>query len=427
MFRHSTLTLVAALLVTSSAFAAPEVTSPPAEAPPPSPPAKPPGPSPYVESNVISLAGREGFRWKSVVGDFEFNPFVLLQVYLQGRYVDNQWLALTDQDKVTNLGFGANVALLGVAGRAFDKVTYNLTLNAACAGQPCLLQQASVDVNASEALRVRVGKFKTPAHWATQVRVGQTMLPRLPASLTTRVVGPVALNALDPTIATGFDWGLMVTGLIAQRFEYQVGVFNGEGINVNTPTSTMSDDIRWLPGLLYAARVAYTPFGPMPLQEGGDRRPDALRMILGASASVNVEANGESTNDVRSGIELALATRRLYWANEAYLLRMSYVERQRGTPPVTFLGAYTQLGYLFMNRIEPVVRLEVFDRNGTSTPGFLLVPAAGLSYYLFGQNLKLQAMGQGLIRLGYENDFAAHHDDNGLPDLTFTFQVQAAL
>ncbi len=378
-----------------------------------------------AESNVVSLADREGFRWRTPAGDFQFNPFLLVQAFAQGKYVNNTWLSLADQDNVTELGFGVTNALLGMSGRGFGRVAFNLTLNPACFG-PCLLNQAWVDVNVLDELQLQVGKFKTPMHWAFQVRVGQAQLPRAPASLTARVNLPFGLNSVSPTLLTGFDLGAMAHGTFGKVFGYQLGVFSGEGIGTNAPTSTLSDDLK-LPGLLYAGRLTYAPFGPMPLQEGSRARLQDLRLQVALSGSYNVEANAESSNDLRAGAEVAVMKGGLYWAAEAYLLQMSFVERQRGTPGRLFWGAYSQAGYRFDFGLEPVVRFEAFDRNSATEPGVLLIPAVGLNYYFFDQNLKLQATYQGLARVGFKDDLSAHQDDNAMPDGLFMLQLQFVL
>ena len=415
---HKPIAMVVALLLTLGGRAwAEEVPDAGIENPPPSPVA--------VESNVVSLADREGFRWRTPAGDFLFNPFLLVQAYMQAKYVNNTWLNLADQDNVTELGFGVGNALLGITGRGFGRVAFNLTLNPACFGA-CLLNQAWVDITAMDSLHLQVGKFKTPMHWAFQVRIGQAQLPRLPASLTARVNLPFGLNAVSPTLLTGFDLGAMAHGSFGGVFGYQLGLFSGEGIGTNAPTSTLSDDLK-LPGLLYAGRLTFTPLGPMPLQEGRGARPKELRLLVAASTSYNIEANAESSNDLRAGVEVALVKGGLYWAAEAYLLHMSFVERQRGTPGRLFWGAYSQVGYRFESGFEPVVRIESFDRNSASNPGVLLIPAVGLNYYFFDQNLKLQATYQGLVRVGYKDDLAAHQDDNAMPDGQFVLQLQFVL
>lgn len=380
---------------------------------------------PAPESNVVSLAGREGFRWKTQRGDFEFNPYTLVQTYAQANYVNSRWLALTDQDDVKAVGFGIGNAILGIAGRGFERITFNLALNPACTGG-CLLNQAWMDLSVSESLRLRVGKFKVPAHWAVQVRLGQSLFPRLPTSLMARVNMPFGLNAVNPTIALGFDTGIMLHGIVARHLEYQLGVFNGEGIGVNAPSSTLSDN-RGLPGLLYAARIAYYPLGAMKPEESASSGGSPPQMLFALSSSYNVEANAESSDDFRAGAEAALRTHRLYVSAEGYLLRMMFTERQRGEIARTFLGGYGQVGVDVGRGLEPIARFEVFDRNSLSERGVLLVPAVGLNWYLAGQNLKLSAVYQALIRTRYRNELEAHQDDNAIYDHSGLLQVQFAL
>ena len=380
----------------------------------------------YVESNVVSMADRDGFKWSTRRGDFLFNPYILMQTRLQIKVVDDEGLNLADPDNVVDTGFGIPAALFGIAGKAFDRLSFNLTFNGACAGKPCLLNQAWLEGVVSDGFRIRAGKFKTPQHWASLVRIGQRITPDRPASLITRVNIPFDINAVNPVIATGFDIGLMVHGLINNKFQYQLGIFNGEGIGVNMPTSTLSDDYS-IPALLYAGRIALMPLGPMPLREGGPAGTADTRLLIGASASYNVESSSETSNDFRSGFEFALASGGLYWGTEAYLLHMNFVERQEDAPSYLFWGAYTQVGYLFKNKIEPVVRFELFDRNSIDTDGILLLPAGGLNYYLFGQNLKLQALYQYLARAGHENPLAANDDDNSMAEHSFMLQLQFVL
>lgn len=381
---------------------------------------------PPLESNVVSLAGREGFRWTTRGGDFLFNPYTLVQTYAQATYVSNQWLNLADQDNVRAMGFGTPYALIGVAGRGFDRVTFNVAVNAACTGG-CLLNQAWMDVEVSKALKIQVGKFKTPMHWAYQVRLGQAQFARLPSSLAAGVNLPFGLNAVTPSIGMGFDTGVMVHGILAEQVQYQFGVFNGEGINVNSPTSTMSDDHRWLPGLLYAGRVTYEPLGAMKPEEGAGQPGAPIRVHVGVSSSLNMEANAETSNDWRSGLELAIRKGPGYFAAEAYSLRMAFVERQRGESSRLFWGSYAQVGYTMGNGIEPVARVEVFDRNSTAERGVLLLPAVGVNWYIVGQNLKLQASYQTLVRKGYASDLASHQDDNAIADHTGIIQLQFSL
>ncbi len=119
----------------------------------------------YIESDVIPMAGKKGFSVQSRAGDFLLKPYTLVQTAAKFNYYDDEGLDLADQDKVFNSGFEIPYAILGVSGRAFDKITFNLTINAAKSGAS-LLQQAWFDVNLKDQLRFRVGKFKTPYNQA---------------------------------------------------------------------------------------------------------------------------------------------------------------------------------------------------------------------------------------------------------------------
>ncbi len=380
----------------------------------------------YVESNVISLVGREGFRWQDKQGNFLLNPYFLLQTRFQMWYVDDEGLNLADPDNVQQLGFGIPNAILGFAGKAFGVLSFNLALNGACAGKACLLNQIWLEGNVTDEFRIRVGKFKTPMHWTLQSRVGQKLAPFTPYSLTSAVNIPFDINAVNPSMLSGFDLGVMMHGNVADRFQYQVGVFNGEGIGVNVPTSTMNDD--WnIPALMYSARVAYTPFGSLPLQEGGSETDDDLHLLVALSTSYNVEANAETSNDLRAGAELVLSKGGWYWASEFYLMNMDFVERQRNAPSYLFLGGYTGLAYAFDIGLEPFGRFDMFDRNSTDDPGVLLMPGVGLNWYAYRDNLKLQAMYQYLAKAGHDTEFDANDDDNGMPEHVAMIQLQFAL
>lgn len=378
----------------------------------------------YVESNVVSAVGREGFSWQDRQGQFLFHPYVLVQTRLQFLRVDDEGLELSDRDNFVDLGFGLPNAILGVAGKAFEKLSFNFALNGPCAGKGCLMNEAWLEGNLSDAVRLRMGKFKVPMNWHVQTRLAGRLAPSSPNSLSARVNIPFDINAVNPVIASGFDLGLMMHGLVRDRLQYQVGVFNGEGVGVNTPTSTLSDD-SGLPALLYAGRIAWVPFGPLPLEEraGG---PGATKLLVGASVSYNAEANAESSSDLRAGLELVLSAPGWYWATEAYLLHMDYMERMKNSPNYLFWGANTILARSLGPNLEPFVRLDAYDRNSVEKRGLLLMPAVGLKWYLFEQNLNLQAMYEYLTKIGHEDELSANDDDNSMAEHSLMAMLQFA-
>jgi len=390
------------------------------------PPSAPvPEPDRFVESNVISLVGRDGFRWQDRAGLFLLNPYVLVQTRGQLQYFDDAGLELSDPDTLANVGFAVPNAVLGVAGKAFGRLSFNLALNGPCGGG-CLLNEAWLEGNFSDAARVRAGKLKTPMSWHVQSRLGARLAPVGPTSLLTRVNLPFDINAQNPTLGTTFDVGVMLHGSLAGGLSYQVGLWNGEGSQVNGATSTLADDSK-LPALMGAGRLAWQPLGALSPEEGGAGAGGPPRLHVAVSASYNVEGNGESSNDLRAGAECVLTGRGWTWTSEGYLLHMRFTERMRGTPSVSFLGGYTTLARYFGSHLEPFVRFDLFDRNSTRVAGVLMLPGVGLNHYAFGPNLKLQVFYQYAVTVGHGSEAPALDDVADLGQHLAILQLQFAI
>ena len=374
-------------------------------------------------NGVVSLAGREGFSIETKKGDFVFKPYLLVQASAHYNWYDDEGLdPAYNQDNVANSGFAIPYAVLGFTGKAFDKVTFNLSLNAAASGG-ALLQQAWFDVAFKPQLALRVGKFKTPFSHAYLTTLGESLLPQMPLSLTTSVIMPYSLNAVMPGIGTGFDLGVELHGLVRDKFGYEVGIFNGTGASVNTAGKTLSDD--WhIPSLLYAGRLTYMPWGVMPSTQGNPNRLNENKLLVGVSASLNVESEYESTNDTRVGLEVAWLHRKLYLAGELYWMNVGFTERQKIDETYNFLGGYIQGGYFVAPRLQLAARYDFFNRNGMDTNGFLNMPAVGLNYFFKGCNLKLQAMYQFVGRSGHDDQLDRDNDNLGLATHSGTVLLQ---
>ena len=377
----------------------------------------------YVESDVVPLAGKEGFSFSTRAGDFLFKPYSLIQVAGKFNYYDDENLNLAEVDRVANSGFAIPNAILGFSGKAFGLITFNFALNAAQSGG-ALLQQAWFDVNMSDAFRFRAGKFKTPFQNGYLATLGQTMFPVLPSSVTTPVRTNLSLDAVQPSIYTGFDLGIQLHGVLKNRFGYQVGVFNGTGIGVNSATKGTSDDHRGLPSLLYAARLSYMPKGQMPAHQGdpGDLHND--KMLIALSGNVNVEGNSESSNDFRAGVEFAWLKNRWFLSADAYLLNMQWTSRMQRAGSFTSWGAYAQAGYFATDKLQLAARYDFFDRNGTELAGFLNMPAVGFNYFFARTNLKLQMMYQYIGKWGHETQLERDNDDMGMAYHSATVLLQ---
>lgn len=376
-----------------------------------------------TENGIVSLAGREGFTIASKKGDFVFKPYLLVQTSANFNWYDDEGLDKAyNQDNVDNSGFAIPYAVLGFTGKAFGKVSFNLSLNAAATGA-ALLQQAWFDVELKKQFSIRVGKFKTPFSHAYLTTLGETLMPSLPLSLTAPVILPYSLNAVTPNIGTGFDLGVEVHGLLADKFGYEVGLFNGTGISVNTAGKTFSDD--WhIPSLLYAGRFTYMPKGVMPSTQGNPNRLNEDKLMLGVSTSLNVESENESTNDYRAGLEFAMLKRKLYLGAEMYYMHVGFTKRQKIDQGYHYLGGYVQGGYFVTSRLQATARYDFFNRNGMDTNGFMNMPAVGVNYFFKGCNLKLQAMYQFVGRWGYDTQLDRDNDDLGIATHNATVMLQ---
>lgn len=376
-----------------------------------------------TENGIVSLAGREGFTIASKKGDFVFKPYLLVQTSANFNWYDDEGLDKAyNQDNVANSGFAIPYAVLGFTGKAFGKVSFNLSLNAAATGA-ALLQQAWFDVELKKQFSIRVGKFKTPFSHAYLTTLGETLMPSLPLSLTAPVILPYSLNAVTPNIGTGFDLGVEVHGLLADKFGYEVGLFNGTGISVNTAGKTFSDD--WhIPSLLYAGRFTYMPKGVMPSTQGNPNRLNEDKLMLGVSTSLNVESENESTNDYRAGLEFAMLKRKLYLGAEMYYMHVGFTKRQKIDQGYHYLGGYVQGGYFVTSRLQATARYDFFNRNGMDTNGFMNMPAVGVNYFFKGCNLKLQAMYQFVGRLGHDTQLDRDNDDLGIATHNATVMLQ---
>lgn len=376
-----------------------------------------------TENGVVSLAGREGFTITSKKGDFVFKPYLLVQTSANLNWYDDEGLDKAyNQDNFANSGFSVPYAVLGFTGKAFGKVSFNLSINAAASGG-ALLQQAWFDIQFKKEIALRVGKFKTPFSHAYLTTLGETLLPQLPVSLTSSVIMPYSLNAVTPNIGTGFDLGVELHGLVGDKLGYEIGLFNGTGISVNTASKTISDD--WhIPSLLYAGRLTYMPKGVMPATQGNPNRLNEDKILFGLSGSINVESENESTNDTRVGLEFAMLKNKLYLAAEVYYMNVGFTKRQKINEHYNYLGGYVQGGYFVAPRVQLAARYDVFNRNGTDDDGFLNMPAVGMNYFFKGCNLKLQAMYQYVARWGHDTQLDRDNDNLGLATHSATVLLQ---
>ena len=378
-----------------------------------------------MDNGVIPIADDRGFTLQSNDGNFVFKPYLFIQSTLSYRYYDDEGLDKAyNQDNVANSGFAIPYAIIGFTGKAFGKIDYNVCVKAAASGGN-ILQQAWIDYAALPELRFRVGKFKTPFSHAYLTTLGETLFPSLPTSLTASAILPYSLNAVTPSIGTGFDLGVEVHGLIANKFGYEVGLWNGTGSGQNGATKGLSDD-NHLPSLMYAGRLTYQPKGAMPMTQGNPKLLHKDKMLFGLSANFNNEAESESTNDFRACFEFAMLKDRWYVGAEAYYMHIGFTKRQKIDDSYNYWGGYAQVGYFVHPQWQVGLRYDFYDRNGSSKDGILNMPAASVNYFIPKTNIKLSAMYQYIGRTGHATQLDRDLDDLGICTHTAQLMLQYA-
>ncbi len=383
-----------------------------------------------MDNGVLGISSTRGFTLQSKDGRFVFKPYLFLQTRGDFHYYDDEGLDKAyNQDNVANSGFAIPYGIIGFTGTTFGRLDYNISVNAAATGAN-VLQQAWLDYRISNAARFRVGKFKTPFTHAYLTTLGETLFPSLPTSLTCSTIMPYTLNAVTPSIGTGFDIGVEFHGTAplsskknGWRIGYEAGLWNGTGSGINTATKTLSDD--WhIPALLYAGRITFMPWGNMPATQGNNRMLSGRHMLFGVSGGLNVESESESTNDARLGAEWSMLYGRWYAAAEAYWMHVGFTKRQKIDRTFSYWGAYGQIGYFFSKSLQGGLRYDFMDRNGAGKDGFLNMPAVTLNYYINKCNMKLSAMYQFTGRWGHETQLDRDLDDLGLSTHFATVQLQ---
>ena len=85
-----------------------------------------------MDNGVIPIADDRGFTLQSKDSSFIFKPYMFLQTTFNFRYYDDEGLDKAyNQDNVANSGFAIPYAIIGFTGKAFGKIDYNVSINAA--------------------------------------------------------------------------------------------------------------------------------------------------------------------------------------------------------------------------------------------------------------------------------------------------------
>jgi hypothetical protein len=266
------------------------------------------------------------------------------------------------------------------------------------------LSFANLDNEADLRLPLRDAYVTWSGRRDLNVRVGQMKVP----FSRQRVVSSSALQMVDRSIVVGElnldrDVGIQMFSkdlLGVGKLGYAVGLFGGEGRN----------RVGRAAGLLYTARLEAWPFGAFDDYVEADlRRLGTLRLALGVNAGYN-----QNTNRPRSTIGTPYPTGDVDYRHAAADITAKWrgwsltseVMRRTATdsagpgsggdlPPAarSGWGAYLQSGLMVGARWEVTGRLSHLVPDGGTDPTFTRARevGAGMSYYLQGHDLKVQA------------------------------------
>ncbi len=180
--------------------------------------------------------------------------------------------------------------------------------------------------------------------------------------------------------APGRDQGAALVGTDDHKtFEYNLGVYNGNGPNRSSDDNSEK---------MIIGRAVWTPFGEYKLEESSLDYPNSGKLALGGSYLSTTEGNGPGETDItRFGIEFAYKLCGFNTVGEYYTEEADTA----GVGSLDTDGYYVQVGYLFPNK-----RFEVAGRYAVVSPDVTLnadevETGIAFSYYLKKHDYKVQA------------------------------------
>ncbi len=266
-------------------------------------------------------------------------------------------------DRLDDSGFRVRRMLLLMGGTLAGHIDFRFRVDTARAftfndgddksqqgGRP-ILDDALVVFRIADPFQVSFGQWKVPF-------TGQQMMSDTTLLFPDRALPIDGLKYGDVKVG-GFSWardiGVAVQGNIGEkRFEYQVGVFGGDGANVWPPADT---------GLLLGARFQAAPLGEFAYDEV-DLKRGPPRLAVGGGVTVNshptYDDEGEdagTSRELRVGGELRFAVKGLSVNAEVLYGSLMPVEGDS----VGSIGFYAQAGYLFPWGVAPGFRYSRLD------------------------------------------------------------------
>jgi len=202
------------------------------------------------------------------------------------------------------------------------------------------------------------------------------------------------------------DQGLALIGQDRlKHFEYQVGVYNGNG-----PNQAANDNKDYA----QAARLVWTPLGEFKLEDSSLDYPATPLVAIGGAAFLNTTGTGTGERDVeRYGVEAAFKVKGLNMVGEYYTETVDPIVGANADTD----GWYYQLGYLFPNKkFELAGRYSLISPDVTGPSRDQTESGVAASWYFDKHVHKIQADYRKL-----EDDFRNSEDNEFRVQLQLVF------
>ncbi|MDR1181955.1 MAG: OprO/OprP family phosphate-selective porin [Bacteroidales bacterium] len=272
-------------------------------------------------------------------------------------------------------------ARLDFKGDATRWFSYRLQVDFASA--PKILD-AYIQAKINPYFNIQIGEFKVPFSLENPYSpIGLECIDN--SQVITRLVGYEDISGIR---ANGRDIGLMFYGGAFQRegyniLEYNIGVFNGAGINVRD--NNKSKDV--------IARIDVRPIKTVTLSASG---------YIG-EAYMNDSLKYETRNRAGFGVR---------YDDNKWLFRSECIYGL--TSKTESMGGYAVLAYTFIKKLQPLFRFDYFHRDINLIASRQINYTLGLNYWIIKRNVGLQ------VNYTYQT-FHDHNNNSGLLSAMATF------
>lgn len=279
----------------------------------------------------------KGFTWATEDGDNKIN----VGGRVQARYTFLDYDEDRGKDEVSD--FEAKRVRVHVKGHVFRDVKYKFQADFGDGRSGDNLKDAVITYARVPEAQFSAGQFKVRFDHQEYVSSGKQQF--------------VDRNEATRNFGIGRDIGIMLHGALAdEKFEYNVGVFNGEGEG----GSNKND------GHLLVGRISFQPLGAFGYSEGDLKRDDP-RWIFSLGGATNndlIEGNGDLTDMDTFVATIGFRARGVYLMGEYFWQDMDTTDGAGlKVADVDSDGFYFQIGYTFPSMWDIAARYAHVDPN----------------------------------------------------------------